>query len=131
MIINYLLLAISITISVVAQTFLKIGVGEVGVIESLVPHTIISTLFIFATTWQIVLGLFLYMMGTFIWLVLLSRLDLSFLYPIGALQYVLVFIFSYFFLGEHITFGRIAGLIFILIGILIINKFGNSDSQYV
>lgn len=131
MFINYILLAISIIISVVAQTILKTGMGEIGVIERLAPEDVIPLILIFASSWQIVLGLFMYILGMFLWLVLLSRLDLSFLYPIGALQYILIFFFSYIFLGENITMGRIIGLAFILLGIFIIQKYGRSEHQYV
>lgn len=131
MLINYILLSIALIISVVAQTLLKTGVKEIGVIETLSFESVIPLVITFVSTWQIVVGLLMYVGGMFLWLVLLSRLDLSFLYPIGALQYILVFVFSYSFLGENITIGRVVGLIFILIGIFIIQKFGKSEGQYV
>jgi len=131
MLVNYIFLAISILISVVAQTFLKNGVSQIGVINITGIESIVPLLITFMVTWQIVVGLVLYIAGTFVWLVLLSRLDLSFLYPIGAIQYILIFIFSYIFLGENITMGRIVGLAFILLGVLIINKYGAEESGYI
>lgn len=131
MLVNYILLAISLMISVVAQTILKSGMREIGVIADLSPANIFSLILVFASSWQIVLGLFMYIGGLFLWLVLLSRLDLSFLYPIGALQYILIFLFSSIFLGEHITWGRIVGLVFVLLGIYIIQRFGKSEHQYL
>ncbi|OGG00196.1 hypothetical protein A2Y99_05080 [Candidatus Gottesmanbacteria bacterium RBG_13_37_7] len=121
---NYLLIFLSIAISVVAQTFLKSGMNKIGAISTLDWSTLWPLILQIATNINIIIGISMYVVGTFFWLVLLSRLDLSFLYPFGALQYLLIFIISFYFLGEEIKPARIIGVIFILIGILIIGKYG-------
>lgn len=121
---NFLLILLTVCISVVAQTILKTGMNGIGKIESLAPSLIIPLGIKMATNPFVFIGLSLYVVGTFFWLVLLSRLDISFLYPFGALQYVFIYLISYFFLGEHITIGRIIGVVFIMIGIFVIGRFG-------
>jgi len=98
--------------------------SKIGQIDSLELSVIFPLLLRMGTNIFVIAGLSLYVVGTFFWLVLLSRLDLSFLYPFGALQYFLIFLVSYFFLGETIKFARIVGVAIILFGILIISKFG-------
>lgn len=121
---NYLLILLTICISVTAQILLKTGMKDIGRIDGLEISVIIPLIFRMATNIFVILGLSLYVIGTFFWLVLLSRLDLSFLYPFGALQYLLIFIVSYFLLGEQIKLARIIGVVIILFGIFIIGKFG-------
>lgn len=124
MIKNYLLILLTVCISVVAQTFLKTGMKDIGKIDGLELELLLGLIWKMGTNVFVILGLSMYVVGTFFWLVLLSRLDLSFLYPFGALQYLFIYIISYFFLGEHITLGRIVGVSVVLLGILIIGKFG-------
>ena len=121
---NYAIILLTICISVAAQTLLKSGMKEIGTVESLTPDKIIPLAWKMGTNIFVFTGLALYGVGTFFWLILLSRLDLSFLYPFGALQYLLIFIVSYIFFGENIKFARILGVSVILAGIFIISKFG-------
>lgn len=121
---NYILILLTVCISVIAQTFLKNGMKQIGRIDNLDVKIVIPTALRMGTNIFVVGGLSLYVIGTFIWLVLLSRLDLSFLYPFGALQYLFIFAVSYLIFGENIKAGRIAGAAIILLGIYIISKYG-------
>ncbi len=121
---NIITILFLIVVSSSAQIFLKTGMREIGQIQTIEAKKLFPLLFSIAVNWRIVLGLAMYVVGTFFWLVLLSRLDLSLLYPFGALQYILVFVFSYLILGEHIGWARILGASIILAGIFIISKWG-------
>lgn len=121
---NYLLILLTVLIGVSAQTFLKTGMNGLGKIESLHLAEIVPLVWKMGTNIFVIVGLSLYVIGTFFWLILLSRLDLSFLYPFGALQYFFVFAISYFILGEDLRLGRIVGVAIILLGIYIVSKFG-------
>lgn len=121
---NYLLILLSIIISVSAQTLLKTGMNGIGKIEALEPAVLIPLIIKMGTNLFVIGGLALYVVGTFFWLVLLSRLPLSFLYPFGALQYFFIFLISYLLLGEDIKPARIIGVGIITVGILIIGKWG-------
>lgn len=118
---NYLFIFWVVAIAVVAQTLLKTGVSQIGIITNLSFPTFFHTFLKMVTNPFIITGLSLYLLSTFFWLILLSRLDLSFLYPFGALQYILIYISAFFFLNESINLGKIVGLSLILIGIFIIN----------
>ena len=69
---------------------------------------------------NIFIGAVLYAIAFLLWLVVLSRLELSRAYPFLALNFVFVQIFSFFLLGETITLGKIVGNTFIILGILLI-----------
>jgi len=71
----------------------------------------------------IIIGVFIALVAAFGWLNIISRKDLTLVFPIsGGIFYILLFLFSWFFLGENITIWRIIGTIMILIGISIILK---------
>ena len=66
---------------------------------------------------QIIGGLFLYASGTALWLLCLSRLDLSLAFPASAVQLIIVYAGARWFLGEEIPVLRLVGAAVILFGI--------------
>ena len=55
-----------------------------------------------------------------IWFVVLAGVNLSIAVPVDSLQYIMILISSYFFLGERIGLTRIIGTIFIIIGVALV-----------
>jgi drug/metabolite transporter (DMT)-like permease len=75
-----------------------------------------------ATSPWVILGLAIYASGTFFWLVALSRVELSFAYPFASLSYVLILAASWAFLGETVSLLRLAGVVTICLGVLIVSQ---------
>lgn len=121
---NYLLIFLLIGIAVLAQTLLKLGMKKIGVITEIKMSNLGPLILKMISNFYVPIGIFLYAMGSFFWLVLLSRLELSFLYPFGSLEYFFIFLVSYIIFKEKIKTGRIIGVIFIILGIFVISKFG-------
>jgi len=69
-------------------------------------------------------GFMIYGMGTFIWLFLLTKLELSFMYPMISLGYVLVLFFSRIAFGEKISLVRWAGVLLICSGVCMVGFSG-------
>jgi multidrug transporter EmrE-like cation transporter len=65
-------------------------------------------------------ALFLYGISTVLWIYSLSRVDLSYAYPMVALGYVLVCVFSVLLFKEAMPMLRIAGLGVIILGVIMI-----------
>lgn len=59
----------------------------------------------------------LFALQLFNWLRLLSKADLSFVYPMTALSYVTVALCSKYYLGEHLSLLKMGGIGMILVGI--------------
>lgn len=116
---RFIIIFIPIIISAVAQIILKLGIGSTAVGNDLI-NFFLKTL----TSPGVVLGLALYGLGALLWLIVLSREDVSFAFPLVSFAYVLAIILSAIFLKEHITPGRIIGSILIMAGIFIIARFG-------
>ena len=66
-------------------------------------------------------GLALYALATLIWLYLLSRFDLSYIYPFVSLSFVLAVIVSVYVLGEDVSWNRWAGVVVIGFGVYLVS----------
>ena len=70
----------------------------------------------------VVSALGLYALGVVFWLYVLSRFDLSYAYPFGALSYVLITAASWLIFKEEIPAMRLAGIGCIMVGILVLAR---------
>jgi len=114
------LILISVTLGSFGQIYLKIGIGNLGGLElkDFLTEKIISV----ATNKNIVFGLALYMAATAIWLVVLSKAELTFAYPLIGLSYVITAILAKFYFNESITLLRWAGILTLILGAFLITK---------
>ena len=70
----------------------------------------------------VILGLVLYAIGTIFWLTALSKVELSFAYPMLSLGYVLILFLSWILLGEKVSLIRFSGIALICLGLFLIVK---------
>jgi drug/metabolite transporter (DMT)-like permease len=68
----------------------------------------------------IFMGLALYGAGTLLWILALSAVPLTVLYPFAALTYVLVHVLAVVLLGEHLTRRGMAGTALVLAGLFLV-----------
>ena len=68
------------------------------------------------------LGLTSLTIGIILWLMALAQGELSLVYPIGSLQYILTLIAARIFLQEKIDGMKLAGTLFVVAGIVLIAK---------
>lgn len=60
--------------------------------------------------------------ASFFWMAAMTKFELSFAYPFMSGAFVLVFIFSVFLFHEVVTWQKILGLSFIVLGIIITSR---------
>lgn len=115
----YLLILSAVVIGVLGQLLMKHGVSLLGGIGS----GGLATFFLKAafSPW-IIAGIFAYVFGTGIWLVLLSKVEVSFAYPMLSLGYIFLLLLSAFFFHEQITPIRIMGVILIVLGVSLVAR---------
>lgn len=112
-------IAISICAGVAGQLVLKRGMTMLGA-QSLSESNIVAVALRMALSPWVIAGLSIYVAGTFFWLMVLSRVDLSFAYPMTSLSYLLIVLTSWYFLGESVSPLRIVGVITIVAGVSLI-----------
>lgn len=71
---------------------------------------------------QVVAGLCIYLVGTACWMIAVSQKEISFLYPLSSVNYVLVTTMSALFLAESISVRRGEGIILIVAGMYLLNR---------
>jgi len=89
------------------QIFFKLGAnGSVSLLDFMNP--------------RVGIGIFCYSCGTLLWIWALSKVTLNVAYSFTALTFVLVFGASAFLLNEKISIISLSGLLFIVLGFLLV-----------
>jgi len=114
-----LLLIVCVLLAIAGQIFLKTGMNQIGSIN--VKSLLSSKFFSIVFQKYVFIGIVCYFSGAMLWLVVLSQVDVSYAYPLLAISYVFVAIYSWIFFGENITTYRALGIILITIGAILIN----------
>jgi len=115
----FFLIFLSTVLTVAGQLFFRKGMLEVGEI-SFSFQSLSKTLGETASNIYVISGFILFALGAILWLVVLSKVEVSYAYPIGSLGYVLLLFASWLFLGESIPLSRWIGVFLICLGIFFI-----------
>jgi small multidrug resistance pump len=71
-------------------------------------------------SWKLLIGFCSYIISFILWTVVISRYDLSYIYPLlTAIMFIIIMIASSILLKESISTSKIIGVIIIVIGVLI------------
>jgi drug/metabolite transporter (DMT)-like permease len=73
-----------------------------------------------ASTPQIIAAIICFLISAALWMVVMSKRDLSLVYPFIALSHFFIVIMAYSILHEHLGPWRITGIIVIVFGVIIL-----------
>lgn len=118
---SLLLIAVSIVLSSGAQVLLKIGMSTPRVQLALVDGGAPALLAI-ATTPAVILGLACFGASAIVWLMVLSRIDVSQAYPFVALGIAITAAAGHLLLGESLSTLRVVGILAILVGVIFVAR---------
>ena len=116
---TFLLILFSVTLGAIGQIALKKGISLVDFTFLNVSKAIISLEEAFKNPF-IILGFSLYGISAVSWLVVLSRVELSYAYPMISISYILVVLLSRLILHEPLSFSKLVGTLIICLGIWIL-----------
>ncbi len=116
-----LLILVSVCLNCAAQLSMKKGMMLVGEITGGM-HGAISALPAMITNGWLWLSAFCYIVSIGLWLVVLSKVDVSYAYPFLSIGYVLSAVVGYFAFGEAVTGVRVAGILVICLGVVLISR---------
>lgn len=111
------LFLISILASVAGQFLLKAGALKLGRVNA--ANWIGHLLSILGTP-ELLAGLACYGLGAFVYILLLTRVNLSIAGPAVSLTYVFSVLLGYFIFREAIPFSRVVGLGLIISGVVLV-----------
>ena len=110
-----------VTLNAGAQLLLKAGTNAVGHFE-FTRANILPIGIKLATQWPIIGGLGCYVVSVVVWVVGLSRVDVSIAYPMLSLGYVLNAVAAWYLFGEVMSVQRLIGIGIILIGVFVLAR---------
>jgi len=119
---NYIpLILLGVLLNAAAQLFLKEGMRRIGhfdfVWSNLVPITlqVAGNIFILG-------GLLCYVISVAVWLLVLSRVEVSYAYPLLSVGYIVNAVAGYYLFQENLSITRISGILIICIGVYFVTK---------
>ena len=117
----FLLILTGVLLNAGAQLLLKAGVTPLGSI-SVGFHTLLPTMLRVLGQWPIVAGLVCYVVSVGVWIVALSRVEVSLAYPMLSIGYVVNALAAWWLFGEALGPMRWAGMLLILGGVLVMAR---------
>jgi multidrug transporter EmrE-like cation transporter len=123
---NFLMILFSVILGVAGQLSLKHGVGIASsgassrIAHSLDAGSILTFLQSAAANKFVIFGFLFYLVSAASWLIILSRVDLSFAYPMISIGYIVIVILSKYMFDEPVTTMRIAGTLLVCAGVFLL-----------
>jgi len=108
-------------LNALAQLLLKAGTRAVGVIHLGMDNWFTTGLKL-ATQVPIIGGLTCYVISVVVWIVALSRVDVTIAYPMLSIGYVINALGAWYFLGEVVTAQRMLAIGVIVIGVILLTR---------
>jgi drug/metabolite transporter (DMT)-like permease len=71
---------------------------------------------------HVIEGLLIYLLGTACWMTAVAQKEISFLYPLTSINYVMVVATSALFFHEAVSVRRAAGVAVIVLGMVLMNR---------
>lgn len=111
------LVLLSVAFGAVGQLVLKAAMNHLGGLQFSV-----DTLLKMATSPLLLLGIAIFGISTLLWLLALTKADLSFAYPFLSLTYIAVLIGGALLFHERVTLSRVLGFAVIVTGVWIVAR---------
>lgn len=115
------LILFSVFLSAGAQLMLKKGMSGVS-FAGVQGGALVSAIFRVILDPWVFAGLSFYVLGILPWMYVLSKVEVSYAYPFVSIGYVVVVVGAYFFFREPISAMKMAGVLLICLGVLLVAK---------
>ncbi|MDY7578345.1 4-amino-4-deoxy-L-arabinose transferase [Herbaspirillum sp. RTI4] len=112
---------VGICLNALAQLLLKAGTNAVGAIH-LTAENWFATGVKLATQVPILGGLTCYVLSVGVWIIGLSRVDVTIAYPLLSIGYVINAIGAWYFLGEAVSVQRLLAIAVIIVGVVLLTR---------
>ena len=99
---NLLLILTGVLLNAAAQLVLKKGMSQIGTIQVDI-NAILTMILKVSTNLYVWTGLLFYVISFIVWLMVLSRVEVSYAYPFLSIGYIIAAFVGYFYFGESMT----------------------------
>lgn len=118
---EFALILAGVLLNAVAQLCLKAGVRQIGHFD-FAPANVLPIGWKLATNLPIFGGLSCYVVSVVVWILALSRVEVSVAYPMLSIGYVVNALLAWWLFGEMITAQRMAGIAVIIVGVVLVAR---------
>jgi multidrug transporter EmrE-like cation transporter len=118
---SFSLILIGVLLNAGAQVLLKAGTNAVGHFE-FSRDNILPVGWQLATEPHIMGGLACYVISVVVWIMALSRVEVSIAYPMLSIGYVVNAMAAWWLFGEAVSLTRLAGIGVIIVGVYIVSR---------
>ena len=119
--VSFSLVLLGVLLNAAAQLLLKAGTNSIGQFEFSVANALPVGLRVAGQPY-ILAGLLCYVFSVAVWIMALSRVQVSVAYPMLSIGYVVNAVAAYFLFGEAVTLQRLLGIGVIVIGVYIVAR---------
>ena len=116
---DFMIILVSVMLGSTGQLLFKKGMQVFGLVT---VTGIWSQLVRLLLVPYIPLGFLCFGVSSILWLVVISKLQLSYAYPMVSMGYVIVVLASWLLFGENLSIVRLGGVAFICVGVALISK---------
>lgn len=118
---NFSLVTVGVLLNVIAQLLIKSGTNILGNL-SFDQGKLWAQIFSIVTEYYILLGLFCYVISFAIWIVALSKSEVSVAYPMLSIGYVINALAAWYLFGEALSTQKVFGILVIVFGAFLVAR---------
>jgi multidrug transporter EmrE-like cation transporter len=124
---DFLWVLSGVLLNAVAQLLLKAGANSAGEISmSAGAPALMRTAFGLAQNPSILGGLGCYAISVVVWIIALSRVEVSIAYPMLSIGYVVNAMLAWWLFGEDVNLQRWLGIGVIIVGVILVARSGST-----
>lgn len=117
----FLLILIGVLLNTAAQLLLKTGMSQIGHFDFSLTNALPIGMKIIMNP-PVITGLCAYVISVGVWLLVLSRVQVSYAYPMLSIGYIVNAIAAYLLFGEALSLMRMAGVFVIIAGVYLVSQ---------
>lgn len=117
----FMLILLGVLLNAAAQIMLKSGMNQIGHFDFNM-HNLVPIGFKVMGNAPIISGLAMYVFSVVVWLLVLSRVQVSYAYPMLSIGYVVNALAAYYLFDEPLSSMRVLGIFVIIAGVYLVAK---------
>jgi len=115
------LILLGVLLNAAAQLFLKEGMRRIGHFEFVWANILPIGLQVGGNMF-VLAGLLCYVVSVGVWLLVLSRVEVSFAYPLLSVGYIVNAVGGYYLFQENLSMPRVTGILIICVGVYFVTR---------
>lgn len=120
--VNFIFILSSVLLNSAAQILMRKGMLDVGAIST---QNLINSAFAMVQNLWLWGAMMSYAISILLWMLVLSRVQVSYAYPFLSIGYIVAAVIGYFWMGETMDMYKVFGIGIICIGIVVLSQSSN------